>query len=154
MSYLRNLLLLLLLQSVAFPLLACSQRPGQAPPTDRELFQKAKAVFIAHVYRTEEESRPINGSEKSFAVVDGDFRVIEVLKGTPPANGKVTTFIPSPGNCAVMLMSGGDYIFFTQERYDLVLWPDGSRPFMNPQATESKKFLETFRQMALEKNRP
>jgi len=151
MSYWRNLLVLVLLQLVAFPLLACSRPPGEAPPTESELFQKAQAVFVAHVYRTAEGTRSIDSSEKPFPVVEGEFRVIEVLKGVPPANGKVATLVPSPGNCAVLMVAGVDYVFFVQEGHDLIWWPDGSQAFTNLQAIEPKKYLERLRKIAVEK---
>ncbi|CAD6882376.1 hypothetical protein [Methylomonas albis] len=151
MSYWRNLLILVLLQFVAPPLWACSRPPGEAQPTEGELVQKAKAVFVAHVYRTTEGSRSIDSSEKLFPVVEGEFRVIEVLKGVPPSNGKVTTLVPSPGNCAVLLVAGVDYVFFIQEGHDFIWWPDGSQAFTNLHATEPKRFLERLRTLATER---
>ena len=154
MNYLRKFLLLLTLQLVASPLFACSQRPGDTPPTDRELFERAKAVFVAHVYRTEERFLPIDASERAYAIVEGDFRVIEVLKGIPSVDGNVKSLVFGPRNCALVLLAGLDYIFFIQEGHELVFWPDGSQGIANVQSTESKKFLEIFRQMATGTSEP
>src|SRR5689334_3680463 len=87
------------------------------PPPDEEMFAKASAVFIAHVFRVEEtgttrvlaeqamemlEERKsgLSGPEEAAArtrieseppvpLVEASFRVVEVLKGHPPGDGKV-----------------------------------------------------------------
>lgn len=150
MSYWRNFLTLVSLQLVAFPLWACSLAPGKEWPTESERFQKARAVFVAHVYRTTEGSRSIDSSGKLFPIVEAEFRVIEVIKGVPPTNEKVAALVPSAGNCAVLLVAGVDYVFFVQEGHDLIWWPDGSLAFTNLQAIEPKKLLERLRKMATE----
>ena len=70
MSYLPNFLFLLLLQLVAFPTLACSRAPGSPEPTNSELFQNAKSVFVAHVYRTEEKSWPLGSNKTPEPIVE------------------------------------------------------------------------------------
>lgn len=141
MSYLPKFLLLLLLQLYAFPSIACSTRPGYTPPATPELFKEAKTVFTAHVYRTEEKSGSKSTDETQFTILEGEFRVIEVLKGTPPADNKIkAALLP----CGGVLIPSFDYIFFVRDGQEIVSWDYGSRALESLNST----FLETLRKLA------
>ena len=124
---------------------ACSTRGD--PPTDEQLFKKASSVFVAHVLRTEEKSIRVE-TKNPYLVVEAEFRVVEILKGQPPSDGKVRDLVFGPGNCSLGLLAGLDYLFFIQDdQYNFVLWPTGSRPFININGTESVKLLQDLRRL-------
>lgn len=143
MSRLLYLVTVLFLQCTASSAIACSIL-GE-PPTERQLFEKATSVFVAHVFRTEEKQSPVGPNKASIPIVEGDFRIIETLKGTPPSDGKVRDVVFGPGNCSLGLMAGLDYLFFVNDSQEFVSWPTGSRPFINIEGTEPKKLLENLR---------
>jgi hypothetical protein len=70
---------------------ACSWYPR---PSDEDLFSKASAVFVARVVRAEavETQYPRAGRGPG---VEATFRLIEVLEGQPPADGKARGRFPS-----------------------------------------------------------
>jgi hypothetical protein len=116
------------------------------PPTDEELFRKASSVFVARVVRTEESSWKFG--HVTEPIVEGDFQVIEVLKGQPPTDGKVRDLTFGPGNCSLGLLAGMDYLFFIEpNRHNFVLWPTGSRMIFNRQLPEVVEFLERLRNL-------
>jgi hypothetical protein len=80
------------------------------PPTDAQLFEKAAAVFVARVYRTEEIELPGIGGAPPTRGVEGAFRLEERLKGEPPANG--TFKAPLVLMCGTPLLAGFDYAVF------------------------------------------
>lgn len=147
MNYLPRLLLLLLLQVFALSSFACGSGPGATPPTISELFQEAKTVFTAHVYRTEEKSEPATSTDKTqFVILEGEFRVIETLKGTPPADRKIRAFLLP---CGGVLVSGLDYIFFIREGQEIESWAHGSRVLPTlVGSTATNTFLEPIRKLA------
>jgi hypothetical protein len=105
------------------PAVACSTLE---PISDAQLFARASSVFVAHVFRTEETTgkSPLPGG--SEVLVEANFRVVETLKGRPPTDGKVRSFVWGPGNCNVFLIAGFDYLFFIGDD-TFVLSLDGSR---------------------------
>ena len=122
--------------------LACSTLGP--PPTDEEQFNKASAVFVGHVTKTEEVSLSFNGMPTKVPAVEGTVRVVEVLKGEPPADGKVQDLVFGPGNCSLGLFAGLDYLFFLHgDKW--VLWPGGSKTFININGTEPRQLLEKLR---------
>jgi hypothetical protein len=115
--------------------------------TDEEQFHNASAVFVAHVIQTEELSaNPRGGAQMQDPAVEGTFRVIEVLKGAPPKDGKVRDFVFGPGNCSLGLLAGRDYLFFLHGN-NWVLWPGGSKPFIDLQSAECQLSLERLRKL-------
>lgn len=147
MSYTLWPVLLCILFFFAHPASACSVR-GE-PPTDEQLFAQAASVFVAHLIHTEEKFEPVGPSKQSVAIVEGEFRLLEVLKGSPPPDNKVRDFVFGPGNCSLGLLAGVDYLFFIQDTsHPYVLWPTGSRPFINIKGTESIKLLNNLRRLA------
>jgi hypothetical protein len=151
MSRILYFVTVLFLQFTASSAMACSIL-GE-PPSERQLFEKAASVFVAHVFRTEEKQLPVGPNKTSIPVVEGDFRIIETLKGTPPSDGKVRDVVFGPGNCSLGLMAGLDYLFFINDGQVFVSWPTGSRPFINIEGTEPKKLLENLRALKAEMDR-
>lgn len=116
--------------------------------TDEEQFKRASAVFVAHVTKTEVLSAdPRERAEMRDPTVEGSFRVIEVLKGTPPTT--VRDFVFGPGNCSLGLLAGRDYLFFLHGN-NWVLWPGGSKAFVNLQSPECQQSLERLRKLKSE----
>jgi hypothetical protein len=113
----RNLLYLLVAMLLLGTLEAAMACSGIDTPTDEQLFAKASTVFVGHVFRTEEIEihMKLPGEARSRAVpaVEGTFRLIEILKGQPPENGKVRG--PIYIICAMPLLVGLDYLFFLDE---------------------------------------
>ena len=113
-------------------------------PTIEELFSTADAVFVAEVVKTER----VIGSFGSMTLpmVEGDVELVEVLKGDPPAGRKVRDLVFGPGNCSLGLLAGLPYLFLFQPGQDnLVLWPTGSRMFININGTYPKELLARLR---------
>jgi hypothetical protein len=132
----------LLLAMVTLDALACSTLGP--PPTVEENFAAASAVFVAHITKTEEILPAKDGVP--IPVVAGTFRVLEVLKGMPPADNKVESVVFGPGNCSVPLLAGWDYVFFLRDGRQLVSI-FGTESFFNIHGTEPKKLLEKLRQL-------
>jgi hypothetical protein len=142
-----------LLLSMGGAACACSSRESSA--SDEERYGKASAVFVAHIVRTDETRASVRGSNEPLAIVEGTFRVVEVLKGRPPEDRKIRDLVYGPGNCSLGLLAGIDYlVFLYKDSYVLwpgeaesnfVLWPGGSRPFIDISASEPKRLLEKLR---------
>ena len=102
---------------------ACSYPPGYGPPSDEERFAKASTIFVGHLVRVEEaglvradEAGLAGGSQlvPPWPALEGTFRVVEVFKGQPPADGKIRA--PRWFTCgAPVLMVGEDIVFFLHE---------------------------------------
>jgi hypothetical protein len=84
------------------------QHPGGP---QEQLYGQASTVFIGHVISTEEAS-PLLDDEKAplTPMMVATLRVIEVLKGEPPADGKVRA--SASQDCNVLLVPGFDYVIF------------------------------------------
>jgi hypothetical protein len=106
--------------------------PAHACTFDRlsheQLFARASTVFVAHVVRTEEAMGLSPLSDKPEVIVEASFRIVEVLKGQTPKDGKVKSRVPLGGNCSIELLAAIDYLFFLNNDLNFVLMPDGSRP--------------------------
>lgn len=109
-------LLTTLAYSLSLDAFACSTRNDEHP-TDEQLYKSASAVFVAHITKTEEKSSPVGGDKRlPWPIVEGNFKLIEILKGEPPADGKVKDLVFGPGNCSLGLFAGLDYVFFCPGR--------------------------------------
>lgn len=127
---------------------ACSTAPRTPEPTEEELFSQASAVFVAHLISTQEVAEA-DPDKKQQGVIEGTFRVLEILKGSPPANSKVRSWQFLPGNCTLPFISGGDYIFFLANNNDYITFVSGSAgPILNLNATEVQKQLNQLRALA------
>ena len=102
------------------------------PPTDADLFAKASTVFVARIFRAEEVEMqyPVDrgATPKALPGVEASFRLIEILKGQPPADGKVRG--PFPFMCMMPLMVAVDYVIFLNDGDNFIVWAldKGTRP--------------------------
>jgi hypothetical protein len=146
---LRNLCIgALLMWGIGAAASACSA--PDAPKTTEEKFARATAVFVAHMVRTEEAGLMVMGNHKE-PIIEGTFRVIEVLKGRPPEDGKVRSPPYGPGNCTIPLMAGMDYVFFlgpSDNKQNFVTWITGSFGTFNLGGTEPKRILDELRKLS------
>jgi len=94
-------------------------------PSDEELFAKASTVFVGHIFRAEEIEIqiPVPGGAdtRPAPAIEGTFRLVEVLKGEPPADRKVISFIPMM--CVQWLEVGFDYLIFLNEGSNMIVSP-------------------------------
>jgi hypothetical protein len=114
-------------------------------PSDEQLYDKASAVFLGHLIRTEEAGLARDGDLPPMPVVEGMFRVVEALKGEPPADGKVKT--PVLGTVCMPLLPGLDYIVFLYGD-NVIRGPGvGTRPILNLDDSQEKHRLEKLRDL-------
>jgi len=113
-----------------------------------QLFARSTSVFICHIVRTEEVEGSFDGQREM--IIEGAFRVVEILKGPSPAGGKIRSLVYGPGNCAIPIVAGIDYLLFVQED-NLISFPTGSRalPSLKEdlQDNETKQVLQRLRQL-------
>jgi hypothetical protein len=148
------LLAILLLLAGPEPAGACSRAGPE--PTDEERFAKATAIFIGHIFRVEEvgtthvlaeraKERLNQKADLSYIealaireqieklppipLVEGSFRVVEVLKGQPPADGKVRS-LPFVF-CIGALNVGVDYLFFLDRDNFVFIADEGTRALLS-----------------------
>jgi hypothetical protein len=150
MRKLPYLLLAMLLLGGLEAVRACSWFP---PPSDEDLFAKASAVFVARIVRAEqvEMQYPVArwGPNVKGPAVEATFRLIEILKGQPPADGKVRG--PPPFMCVRPLVVGLDYVIFLNEGDNFIVWAadKGTRPLMEDRLCEYKHcILEKMRNLS------
>ena len=136
---------------LASPSATSASSTTQPPPTTEQQFAEATAVFVARLLRTEEAQMVWDG--KTEPIVEGTFRVIEVLKGQPPPDQKVRSLVFGPGNCSIQLLAGWDYVFFLYKDSNFVFWPGGSVGTFNIDGTGPKRLLEELRSLAKSANR-
>src|SRR5262245_54373339 len=147
-NFMRKLLFLLLamlLLAGVEAAIACSRL--DEPPSDEELFAKASAVFVGHVVRVEEAGavsvrewlayppwvkvewrtpKAVAESSPPWPALQATFRVVEVFKGQPPADGKIRA--PVGNYCTGPLFwVGSDHVIFLYEG-NFVRSSDESRP--------------------------
>src|SRR5262245_32327876 len=85
--WVRKLVYLLLTAVVLAKLNAASACSMPNPPNDEDWFAAASTVFVGHIFRTEEieVQLPGPGATRAAPALEGTFRLVEVLKGEPPA---------------------------------------------------------------------
>src|SRR5262245_59765572 len=73
------------------------QHPGSP---QEQLFEMASTVFVGHVIRTE-EAGPLRDHKYAtpMRVLEATLRIKEVLKGDPPADGKVRAVAEQHATC-------------------------------------------------------
>jgi hypothetical protein len=121
--------------------LACSA----IPMTKEEHFQKASAVFVAHMIRVE-ETAGVGLFGNADHIVEGTFRALEILKGKVPADQKIRSDIYAGANCTVPIFAGLDYlIFLYEETQGYVYWPGGTELFLNIDGSEPQALLNRLR---------
>ena len=141
------------LQAVFLVLLLASSPIGLGcsvlePISDETHFGKATAVFLARVVRTEARAKPERWGSQDVLVVEGTYKLVEVFKGQPKDEDIVLDLVFGPGNCSLGLMAGLHYLFFIYGDDRFVLWPRGSRGYVNLEGTKVKPELEKFRALA------
>jgi hypothetical protein len=128
-------LLVLLVPVRIYAAIACSV----SPPSVEKLYARTSAVFVGHVVSVEEAGVVSTGEPLPPRVaVEGTFRVIEVLKGQPPPDGKIRA--PSFEACGAALHAGWEYLFFLHEGNFIRTW-DGALPVYK-WPNERKHYLE------------
>lgn len=89
----------------------CTPARGHGDLTDEQLFAKASAVVIARIYRVEEvKVERATETSPPITTVEATLRVEEVLKGAPPADGKVGAAVVL--GCGMTLLAGLDHLLF------------------------------------------
>lgn len=152
---------------------ACSMKGGA--PSLKEQLESAESVFVAHVtvareVATEEVLAPesladLNEAERKEPLIEASYRLIETLKGKPPANGPVYDLPFAAGNCSLGLLPGWDYVFVLQPPE-----PDFGRHFVghfsgsfglgayrsagDPDTTELSEVRATLRSLSTEPETP
>lgn len=128
---------------------ACSL--DNPPVMDEDHFAKASAVFVAHIYRTEEIELPsVDGSPRRPGV-EATFRLIEALKGQSPTERKVRSNVVIM--CAVPLLVGFDYLIFVDANDFVLQSPNsGTRLLFDTSPNSEDKFCH-HRQCVLNKLR-
>ena len=118
--------------------LACSG-PGK---TMEQNIADASEIFVARVVKTEETALRDSRFPEPVTVIEGTYRLIEPLKGSPPASGIVRDAPPGFGNCGLGLLAGLNYVFFIHDDERFVLSPGGSFGAIHFDRGESKKRLD------------
>jgi hypothetical protein len=118
----RFLIILLMFLILALPCNAFScqclddsgNRLFDRPEPEKTFFEKADAVFLAKVTSTSLVNMKVIGlGDQLFEVIEARFTVIESFKNTnPPIDVVRDLTLSHPGNCAIGLVSGSEYIFF------------------------------------------
>jgi hypothetical protein len=115
-----------------------------------QLYAKASTVFVAHIVRAEEARGVSPLSVEPEPIVEATFRVVEILKGQPPADGKVKS-LPWNRGCSVFLFPAFDFLIFLHGD-DYVLMPGGSRPIILEGAesvtAETRSLLQRLRSLS------
>jgi hypothetical protein len=96
-----------------------------ALPSVEKLYAGASAVFVGALISVEEAGVVSAGELPPRIAVEATFRVIEVLKGDPPANGKIRA--PTFEACGPVLLVGWEYVFFLYEDNFIRSW-EGALP--------------------------
>ena len=152
---------------------ACSMKGGA--PSLRQQLESAEAVFIARVTVSREvppqELLPpealadVDPDDLDEPLIEASYRLIETLKGKPPAEGRVYDLPLAAGNCSLGLLPGWDYVFVLQPPE-----PDFGRHFVghfsgsfglgayrstgDPDTTELSEVRATLRSLSTEPETP
>jgi hypothetical protein len=109
--------LLLLLPAKTDAAAACSV----SLPSVEKLYAGASAAFVGRLVRIEEAGVVSTGELLPPRMdVEATFRVVEVLKGEPPAGGKLRA--PIFEACGPILLAGWEYLFLLHEGNFIRSW--------------------------------
>ncbi|MEJ2418543.1 MAG: hypothetical protein P8Y45_16755 [Exilibacterium sp.] len=111
----------------------------------KELYSKAKSVFMARVISAE----LINGNgglqnTGNYHVL-GRYQTQKIFKGNPPKFGKVLDAEHQGGNCSVGLLVSGLYIFFLHEGNTISVCDGSGRV----QSSEQIELLNSFKESSM-----
>lgn len=136
--------------------LACQIRYSDAPP--ERFYDLADVVFTAHLTKAEEITLPANKQHGALTAIEGQVKIIEVLKGTPPASSKVHDLVQNNFDiCSSLLLPGNDYLFFLKPAQDksasaaewnYVGLPTGSRLIFPADSNITQEMLRKLRAYA------
>ncbi|MGE5516179.1 MAG: hypothetical protein ACM31D_10200 [Bacteroidota bacterium] len=115
-------------------------------PTAEELFANAAAVVVGHLIMVEQVTAP-NLDKHDAGVIEGTFSPIEVIKGEVPVGNKVRSQTFLPGNCALPLLVGSDYVFFLDGKDNFVTWITGSASLGFPGSPAVERAREKLRSL-------
>lgn len=119
------------------------------PLSYEDQFAEASAVFVARIVRTEEgkgsDPTRIGIKPETIAVVEATFRIVEILKGQPPGDGKVRSLRSEEANCTIPLLAAQDYLFFLST--DGFVWGPSGSGIVNPDGKD-RDLLERLRKLA------
>lgn len=125
---------------------ACSRSPDLPSLTREMQYSNAASVIVGHLIKVEEVEPP-NHRKADAGLLEGTFRLIEVLKGEAPVDSKVRSHTFQPGNCTVPLVAGSDYVFYLDGSESLVTWTTGSAHLGNVDAPVAQRLLEQLRSL-------
>jgi hypothetical protein len=148
------ILLLCMISLLSTPTAACQFDDHDASP--EKFFDLAATVFTAHITKTTEIDLPTSQEYAATTAIESEFKIVEVFKGTPPANQKVHDLVFGFGNCSTPLLAGTDYLFFLQssEKENMPKWwnyvglPTGSRMIYPIESKKITELLEKIRNHA------
>lgn len=123
---------------------ACSRDPSLPPLTPEMQFSDAATVVVGHLIKVE-EVKPPNLEKGDAGLIEGTFRLIEVLKGEAPADNKIKSQTFQPGNCTLPLVVGAEYVFYLDGGENFVTWITGSVPLGNAASPKSQQLIEKLR---------
>lgn len=84
-----------------------------APLTEEELFNGARAVYLAEV--TDTKLIKESDDDTSWEIIEANFTILEKFKGPEEPITKVHDLSFGFGNCSIGLMSGMEFVFFISE---------------------------------------
>jgi len=96
-------------------------------PDVEKQYARASAVFVGHLVSVDEAGVVSTGELLPPRVaVEATFRVVEVLKGEPPAGGKIRA--PAFEVCGPILLAGWEYLFLLYEGGNFISSWEGAMP--------------------------
>ena len=114
---------------------------------EEQLYLSAPTVFVARVIRTEEaaEQPKFEDARWGMRLLQATLHVKEVLKGQPPADGRVTA--SAQRFCNVLLVPGFEYIIFLYD--DNFVRPQNMGAYPLDQSKwEGERVLEKLRNLS------
>ena len=102
------------------------------------------AKFLTHFKKGDVLFREGDEGEEMFIIQSGRIAIKKQVKD----GDTVLDFVFSHGNCSLGIMPGLHYVFFIHPENRLVLWPGGSRGYVNMDGSVPKADLARLRAFA------
>lgn len=113
------------------------------------MFSQASTVLVAHLTSVEEIAAPNDMKGAYNKIIEASITTIELIKGKPPADGKVRSAPFGYGNCTIPFLAGADYVFFLQNEGAYITFVTGSAgPILNLDGAKVREKLEKLRALA------